>query len=110
MGIALFKERRLSSRRKLTGLLPGKLTVASLKAPLVCRLTDVSAHGLGIVANVEISLGARAVLETGTLSIEFEVIWAAPDFGKQDMFRYGLVSTDHEVNIEQIFIDCGCLK
>jgi hypothetical protein len=110
MGIALFKEKRISSRRKLTGLLPGKIVFPNAKGPVTCRATNVSAHGLGVVANVEIALGSKAFLETDQRIIDLEVIWIAPDFGKQDMFRYGLVTIDQDVNIEELFIRSGCLK
>ena len=110
MGIALFKERRLRTRRKLSGLLPGRLTVSGMNHSLKCRPTDVSLHGLGIIANDEIPIGSIATLETNSQTIKFEVIWSTPDFGKQDLFRYGLVSVDQEVNIEALFIAHGCLK
>ena len=110
MGIALFKERRFSARRKLSGLLPGKLVFPNAKGSLVCRATDVSEHGLGIVANGEIALGSKAFLEIEQRIIDLEVIWVAPDFGKQDMFRYGLSSIDKDINIEELFIRSGCLK
>jgi hypothetical protein len=110
MGIALFKERRFSERRKLSGLLPGKLVFPNAKGAVVCRAIDVAEHGLGVVANVEIALGSKAFLETEQRIIHFEVIWIAPDFGKQDMFRYGLISLDQDINIEELFIRSGCLK
>ena len=110
MGIALFKERRFSSRRKLTGLLPGKLIFPNAKGAVICRATDVSEHGLGIIANVEVPLGSKAFLETDQRIIDFEVIWVAPDFGKQDMFRYGLATIDGDINIEELFLRSGCLK
>ena len=110
MGIALFKERRFSSRRKLSGLLPGKLSISGQKYPLKCRPTDVSAQGLGIVANIEIPIGSMATLETDTQSVLLEVIWVAPDFGKQDLFRYGLLSLNPDVSIEELFVTYGCLK
>jgi hypothetical protein len=57
MGLAKFKERRLTDRRQLTGLLPGRLIFAQSRADLVCRPVDVSVNGLGIVVNKEIDPG-----------------------------------------------------
>ncbi len=110
MGIALFKEKRFGSRRKLSGLLPGRIVVEGFKSPLRCRPTDVSTNGIGIIANAKLSLGTFVTLETDTLSIRMEIVWVAPDFGKHEMFRYGLIASDPQVNIEELFVTYGCLR
>lgn len=110
MGLARFKERRLADRRRLTGLLPGRLMITESKVELVCKPLDVSANGLGIVLNKEIEPGTDVDLVTKTGIVQLQVAWVQPDFGKQDMFRYGLVTKDPALNLEDLFIAAGCLR
>lgn len=110
MGLALFKERRLSDRRRLTGLLPGRLILAGAKQSLMCKPVDVSAFGMGVVMAREIAPGTQMTLVIGDQAIALQIAWCQPDFGKQDMFRYGLVTLDPEVNLESEFVRSGCLK
>jgi hypothetical protein len=110
MGLALFKERRLSDRRKLTGLLPGRLTIEGTKLSLSCRPVDVSANGMGVVMAREIEPGTQMTLSIGDHDIALQVAWGQPDFGKQDMFRYGLVTLDPNVDLEAEFVRAGCLR
>ena len=108
MGLALFKERRLDLRKNLTGLLPGRLKNKS-GVDINCRPVDVSENGLGIVSVDR--LAAEDVLELHVKDkvITLKVAWVRPDFGKRDLFRYGLISKD-QINIEEIFISSGCMK
>lgn len=110
MGLALFKEKRLSQRRKLTGLLPGRMILAETKADIVCRPVDVSQHGMGIVVAKELTLGSEVVLLAHGKPIRMTVAWGQPDFGKQDMFRYGLVTIEHGDDLEDTFVQAGCLR
>lgn len=111
MGLALFKEKRLSDRRKLTGLLPGRLLIAGdRRQDVFCRPVDVSANGVGIVLAREIAAGTDMVLMLPDREVSLRVAWGQPDFGKQDMFRYGLATLDAEDNLEEIFVAAGCLK
>lgn len=110
MGLARFKERRLADRRQLTGLLPGRLIMASTRADLACRPVDVSANGLGIVVDKEIDPGTAVELQTRNGTVQLQVAWVQPDFGKQNMFRYGLVTLDPSLNLEEMFIAAGCLR
>ncbi len=112
MGLALFKERRLADRRRLTGLLPGRL-VLETRQEIVCRPVDVSVNGLGIVVHdlrKQIEPGTVLFLLTKDGTTKLSVAWGQPDFGKQDLFRYGLVTTDPADNLEQMFLDSGCLR
>jgi len=109
MGLALFKERRLDNRRRLTGLLPGRLTKVSTGKDLPVKLVDVSQNGIGIIANEPLEPGSEIQLQLQERHISLLVAWVQPDFGKCDNFRYGLVTLNPEENIEQIFIDSGCL-
>lgn len=113
MGLALFKERRLADRRRLTGLLPGRVVFETTKQEIICRPVDVSANGMGIVVQnlrKEIEPGTILLLVTPDGPTKLTVAWAQPDFGKQDLFRYGLVTVDPADNLEQMFIDTGCLR
>lgn len=110
MGLALFKERRVADRRKLTGLLPGRLVIEKVNTELSCRPVDVSSNGMGIVVSRELEPGTVIQLVMKDRSIPLTVAWGQPDFGKQDMFRYGLVTLDPEDNLEQAFLATGCLR
>jgi hypothetical protein len=113
MGLALFKERRLAERKNLTGLLPGSLIRADGKGSVSCRPVDISAHGIGIVITGEkktLPIGTELKLVVTDNEIDLRVAWSAPDFGKQDSMRYGLVATDSSVDLEQLFTQFGCLK
>ena len=113
MGLALFKERRLSDRRKLTGLMPGRLVFESGKQEIICRPVDVSEHGMGVVVQnlrQEIDAGTVLLLQTKDGPVKLQVAWGSPDFGKQDLFRYGLVTIDPSDDLEQMFVQAGCLR
>lgn len=110
MGLALFKERRLSLRRKLTGLLPGRITTEDTGVVVVGKPVDISPQGLGLVVAKEIEPGTVLILHAKEHPIRLQVAWGQPDFGKQDMFRYGLVTLDQSDNMEELFIETGCLR
>lgn len=110
MGLALFKDRRIGDRRKLTGLMPGRLVLNETGEELSCRPVDVSNFGLGVLIAKEIDPGKTITLVMKDGKIELQVAWAQPDFGKQDMFRYGLVSVDPTRNLEATFVEHGCLR
>ncbi|MBM4252768.1 MAG: PilZ domain-containing protein [Deltaproteobacteria bacterium] len=113
MGLALFKERRFTERRQLSGVLPGSLIRTDGKGAVSCRPVDVSAHGLGIVIIGEkkiLPVGLELHLVVSDGEIALTVAWSTPDFGKQDSVRYGLAVTDPAVNLEQVFEKYGCLK
>ena len=110
MGLALFKERRFADRRKLTGLLPGRLIIEETKAELTCRPIDVSANGMGIVVSRELEPGTQILLIMKERTIPLTTAWGSPDFGKQDMFRYGLITLNPADNLEEAFLVTGCLR
>lgn len=111
MGLALFKEKRLSIRRKLTGLMPGRLIFDATKIDVDGKPVDVSANGMGIVISKEIDPGtAMTLVLKGGHEVPLTVAWGQPDFGKQDMFRYGLVTVNPADNLEDIFVEAGCLR
>jgi hypothetical protein len=110
MGLALFKDRRLADRRRLTGLLPGRLVVVEGARELIARPVDVSRNGLGVVANAELAPGTRLALDLKDRAIMLEVAWVQPDFGKQDMFRFGLVTLSEADDVEDVFVRSGCMR
>ena len=110
MGLALFKERRMSNRRRLTGLMPGRLILAAGRVDLLGKPVDVSANGMGIVIAKEIAPGTEILLIMPDRQVALTIAWGQPDFGKQDMFRYGLVTLDQGDNLEEIFVASGCLR
>lgn len=106
----LIAEKRLSQRKKLTGLLPGRLSLLGNKALISCRPVDISRHGLGILTSERITVGTKLILKLPDQEIQLEVQWGQPDFGKKDLFRYGLVTNDQGFNLEDLFEKAGCLK
>ena len=109
MALALFKERRLSIRRRLTGMLPGKLIDAHENS-LVSRAVDVSEQGLGIISSSDLEIGATVYLLIKDLEIKLTVAWKQRGYAKKDMFRYGLVAGDPLIRIDAIFEECGCME
>lgn len=108
MSIPIFKERRLSNRKKLTGLLPGRMQTLT-EIDLKCQPVDISSHGLGFISDAEIEAGQKLKLVLKDSEIELLVTWGQPDFGKRNKFRYGTVLLDQNVDLEKVFIDAGCL-
>jgi hypothetical protein len=109
MGLALFQERRMDLRKKLTGLLPGRLR-SSKGNDINCRPVDVSENGLGIISKDNLAVNDVVELQVKDILISLKVGWVKPDFGKRDLFRYGLVSQNAKYNLEEIFISSGCMK
>jgi len=113
MGLALFKDRRGGDRKRLTGLLPGRLLLASNNLDLVCRPTDVSAHGMGVVVigdNKKIAIGTELLLVLPEQTLRLKITWIRADFGKQDATRYGIVTSEGSCNLEALFESSGCLR
>jgi len=110
MALPLFREKRFAPRKKLTGLLPGKLLLKETSENLQCKLVDVSRHGLGLTTKSELKFGDKVVLIIEEQSLSFKVAWIQHDFGKQDLFRVGLLCDDINVDIIEVFTEAGCLK
>lgn len=109
MALPLFKEKRIGLRRRLSGLMPGKLTIEG-KHAVSARPVDVSTHGLGVIIAEELIPGTMMHLETPKGAIKLRIAWRQPDFGKRDMFRYGLVTDDNSIDLEDVFLKTNCLK
>ena len=114
MVLPLRKERRISQRKQLTGLLPGPLIVedeeSSEKLMIYCKPIDVSQHGLGMITNYDLFEGQILQLDLKSRQIALKVIWVKPDFEKNDLRRCGLVLIDNREDLVKIFEDKGCLK
>lgn len=110
MSAAHIAEQRQSPRRRLTGLLPGKLLVTGSELKVSCRPVDISTHGLGILSEDILEIGAELLLITHNQQISLQVAWSKLDFGKRDRYRYGLVAIEANLDLEALFVATGCLK
>lgn len=120
MAIPKFFERRVGERKSLTGLMPGKLFLTRNSSAISkyeiksgeidCKAVDISEQGLGIVSSLQLTPGTQITLRTHDQELSLRVSWAKPDFGKRDLYRYGLSVENSDVNLEQIFIDTGCIR
>jgi hypothetical protein len=103
-----FQERRFTTRKKLNGLMPGKVMLGPNEIKV--RPVDIGRDGLGVVTNESLREGDRLQLHTAFGVILLEVMWSKNDLGKQDLFRFGLITTDPKDNLEEVFKNAGCLK
>ena len=103
-----FQERRVAERKRLTGLMPGKFKINDKEVS--ARPVDLSEHGLGVLVAKEFAIGAQAVLVIKDTQIPFEIKWCQPDFGKHDLWRYGLVCNDPSLDLLALFAETGCFK
>lgn len=109
MGLPLFSEKRMEQRKRLTGLLPGRLKT-STGLDVSCQPVNVSQNGLGILTDLPLSTGDVVTLFLRDESVDLKVVWIKEDFGRREFKRYGLESSKTEsINLESIFIDAGCL-
>ena len=111
MTLAIFKERRLSSRRILTGLLPAPLVLRDEpEQKFNCKPVDISSEGLGVLADIVLPVGTELLLKLPEEDVVMKIIWKKQDFSKKELFRYGLITASAEQDIEQIFEANGCFK
>ena len=104
------KERRFSQRLKLSGLMPGKVTVALTGKCISCRPVDVSQHGLGMLTTEKLLENDEICIALPEQVIRMRIAWKRPDFGKSDLTRYGLMCLDESVDVESLFRDAECLR
>lgn len=103
-----FQERRIAERKRLTGLMPGKFKINDKEVS--ARPVDLSEHGLGVLIAKEYAIGSTAVLIIKETQIPFEIKWSQQDFGKHDLWRYGLVCSDTTLDLMELFAETGCFK
>ena len=111
MTLPIFKERRVSSRRLLTGLLPAPLVLKD--APdqkFNCKPVDISPDGLGVLADIVLPVGTELLLKLPEEDVTMKIIWKKQDFSKKELFRYGLVTATGHTDIEGIFEKHGCFQ
>ena len=104
-----YLEKRSLNRKRLTGLLPGGL-FSHDKERINCKPIDVSEHGLSIISNMVLKPGDIITLDVKNNPISLQVAWSKPDFGKQDLHRYGLTSLEPSINLVELFEQKRCLK
>ena len=109
VNLPMYAEKRITNRKQLTGLLPGKMMIKGKEKTLDCKPVDISPHGLGILTTEQLGPGTVINLKMKDVEIQFEIVWGKPDFGKRDLYRYGLVTKDHKVDLEVVFAKAGCL-
>lgn len=107
--ISFAKERRAKARQQLTGLLPGKIYMESSHAFISCRPVDVSSSGIGILTSTHLKLGDILVMEVKDKIIQMRIEWMKPDFGKRDLYRYGLKVESGSDDLVSLFKKSGCL-
>jgi len=106
-----FEERRNNERKTLTGLMPGRFFLVQTDRTLSARPIDVSQHGLGIIMGEKVEEGAEVALSVEKRQvIKMRIVWSKEDFGKRDLYRYGLECLDPKINLEEVFLVTGCLK
>lgn len=103
-----FKERRVAERKRLTGLMPGRFNMNG--KDVSARPVDLSEHGLGVLVAKEFAVGTKASLVIKDTVIPLEIKWTQQDFGKHDLWRYGLICTDESLDLIELFTDTGCFK
>lgn len=107
---AKFLERRSNERKSPTGLLPGRLYMVEAKMDIECKPTNVSSQGMGIISSTMIPNNSLVEMRTHDQVISLRIVWVRRDFGKRDLFRYGLVVEDRGIDLVDVFETCGCLK
>ena len=111
MTLPIFKERRMDSRRTLTGLLPASIVLKEEpEQKFSCKPVDISPDGLGVLADIVLPVGTELLLKLPDEDIVMKIIWKKQDFSKKELFRYGLVTASAQHDIEKIFEEHGCFK
>ncbi len=103
-------DRRGKKRIRFTGLLPGLFRTQAKGQIVVCRPVDIGEAGLGILSQFELNVGDQIVLECKSIDLNLIVEWKKRDFGKQDLWRYGLSLVDSEVDVIELFSSTGCIR
>jgi|GEM_PF-881973 len=106
-----FKERRVRDRREPTGLMPGKMIRVRQERAISCRPIDISSGGMGILVAEDLMSSEILTLNLADgRQIPFKIVWKREDFGKLDLFRYGLECMDPDINILEIFQRAGMIR
>ncbi len=106
-----FKERRVQDRKEPTGLMPGKMMRIRQDRVISCRPMDVSKEGMGILVAEDLMSDEILTLNLPDgRQVPFRIVWKREDFGKLDLFRYGLECMDPHTNVLEIFQRAGMIR
>ena len=101
---------RMTERRRLSGLLPGKMLHVGSERFVSARAVDVTSQGIGILSSHHLNEGDEVLLTVRGSSVELVVHYKKRDYAKSSRFRYGLIlkesSSDHD--LMAIFESSGC--
>ena len=108
--------RRMNTRRRLSGLLPGKMLVQRTARHMSGRVVDVSHDGMGVLSSTHLLIGDTITLTTPTKMIILKVNDKKKDYAKSSRYRYSLV-LDREgeydqgdMDLEEVFVNSGCMS
>lgn len=104
------EDRRKKRRVRFTGLLPGIFRHRSSGSVFSCRPVDVSEIGLGVLSSHGLEIGDEVVIESRNEEILLVVQWKKQDFGKHDLWRYGLAVHDRSIDLVEVFSSTGCIR
>lgn len=107
--------KRIKERKKLTGLLPGKLVVIRTGRLVSARAVDITEDGMGIFSSHRLHEGDKMTLISTEKKIPLIVHYKKRDYTKASLHRYGLrVDSEEadaqEYNLIKIFENSGCLR
>lgn len=102
---------RISKRKQLSGLLPGRLQLVGSPRYITARAVDVTSQGMGILSQDYLRTGDHLILTTKDHSVHLRVLYKKRDYLKSNRHRYGIViADDHQsYDLITIFVDAGCL-
>lgn len=104
---------RISQRKQLSGLLPGRLQLVGSSRYITARAVDVTSQGMGILSQDYLRAGDNLILTTSDHLVHLRVLYKKRDYLKSNRHRYGIVIADEhqaqEHDLITIFVDAGCL-
>lgn len=110
MDTSVTPELRLRQRWRTVGSMPAPLLDAKTREVIPCRPVDMSAEGLGIFTTNELRPDMQFIMPVKEREIRLKLIWSSENAGERPGYRHGIQAIDKDINLEQIFIECGCFK
>ncbi len=101
-------DRRRFVRVASIGTLPAPLIRELDASPVVCKSTDVSPLGLGILSSIDLSVDEGLKMEISGESIQLKVATKVQDSGAKQ-WRYGLLVVDETIDLEHRFRVLGLI-
>lgn len=103
---------RLADRKRLSGLLPGRMQRVGSPNYITGRAVDVSSQGIGILSQNFLREGDEVILTTRHHVTHLVVHYKKRDYKKNNRYRYGLIlAKNHEQDdhdLIKIFDQSGC--